>query len=138
MTIEEASQIYYINLEIKALQLELAKMEEERNYYKPIILSDMPRGGGEHINPSDEYLVKRQEIEDMINYALRKLQYERKKFEQFLSTVDDAEMRLILRLRCVNNMKWEAIGNEINIDRRTVSRKFYKFFEKSKSCPQCP
>lgn len=134
MTIEEASQIYYINIEIKALQLELAKMEEERNYYKPIILSDMPRGGGEHINPSDEYLVKRQEIEDMINYALRKLQYERKKFEQFLNTVDDAEMRLILRLRCINNMRWEDIGEEIGTSRTTVSRKFYRYF---KICTQC-
>lgn len=129
MTFEEASQIYYINLEIKALQLELAKMEEERNYYKPMILSDMPRAGGEHINPSDEYLVKRQEIEDMINYAMRKLQYERKKLEQFLNTVEDAEMRLILRLRCVNNMKWEDIGEELHMARTTASRKFYNFFK---------
>lgn len=138
MTFEEASQIYYINLEIKALRLELAKLKEERRYYKPNVISDMPRGGGEYINQEDEYLAKEQELEDMLNYSLRKLQYERRKIEEFLDTVGDAETRLILRLRCVNNMKWEDIGDEIGADRRTVSRKFYKFFEKNKSCPQCP
>lgn len=131
MTFEEASQIYYINLEIKALRLELAKLKEERRYYKPNIITDMPRGGSGYINPQDEYLTKEQELEDMLNYALRKLQYERRRIEEFLNTVDDAETRLIIRLRCVNNMKWEDIGEEINADRRTVSRKFYKFFSKN-------
>ena len=43
VTIEEASQIYYINLEIKTLQLELAKLEESRTYHRPITISDMPK-----------------------------------------------------------------------------------------------
>ena len=60
------------------------------------------------------------ELEDMLNYSLRKLQIERKKFEKFLTTVEDSEMRLILRLRCMN------------MDRRTASRKFYDFFKKQK------
>lgn len=128
MTIEEASQIYYINLEIKTLQLELARLEESRTYYRPITISDMPKGG-EHIDLTDEYLVRRQEIQDMLNYSLLKLQYERKRFETFLESVEDSETRLILRLRCVNNMSWEEIGAEIGMDRRTASRKFYKYFD---------
>lgn len=130
MTFEEASQIYYINLEIKALRLELAKIKEERQYYKPNIITDMPRGNGDYVNTEDEYLAREQELEEMLNYALRKLQYERRKIERFLNTVEDAETRLILRLRCVNNMKWEDIGAEIGADRRTASRKFYNFFQK--------
>ena len=130
MTFDEVSQIYYINVEIKALRLELAKLKEERRYYKQNIISDMPRGGSGYANPEDEYLAREQELEDMINYSLRKLQYERRKIEEFLNTVDDAETRLIIRLRCVNNMKWEEIGEELNMARSTASRKFYKFFDK--------
>lgn len=129
MTFDEVSQIYYINVEIKALRLELAKLKEERRYYKPNIISDMPRGGSGY-DPQDEYLAREQELEDMLNYSLRKLQYERRKIEDFLNTVKDAETRLIIRLRCVNNMKWEEIGEELNMARSTASRKFYKFFEK--------
>ena len=49
-----------------------------------------------------------------------------------LSDYANSEMRLILRLRCINNMGWFDIGKELNMDRRTVSRKFYKFFKRQK------
>jgi len=129
MTVEEARQIYYINIEIKTLQLELAKLEDRRIYYKNYFLSDMPKGSSQYNNPTDEYLTKRQELQDMLNYALRKLQIKRKEFEEFLQKVENAETRLILRLRCINNMRWEDIGKEIGIDRRTASRIFYQYFK---------
>ena len=132
MTFEEACQIYYINKEIKHLRIEIARLEESRTFYKPIILTDMPKGGGDHRNETDDYLVKRQELEDMLNYALRKLQYERAKIEKFLQEIEDPELRLIVRLRCANNMSWSEIGEECNMDRRTASRKFYHFFDLQK------
>lgn len=128
MTYEKATEIYYINTEIKALQLELAQHEENRRYYKTVILSDMPKGKGKHVNPTDEYLIKEQELKDMIRYALNTLQNKLLKFEQFLSEIEDTETRLILRLRCVNNMSWQEIGDNIGMDRTTASRKFYRFF----------
>lgn len=126
MTAEELSQIYYINKEIKSLQLELAELKQ-KNFYKPNIITDMPRGG-EGKEQSLEYVNDIMVIEDLINYSLRKLQYERKKIEVFLGTIEDAELRLIMRLRAVNNMKWEDIGNELGLERTTVSKKFYKCF----------
>jgi len=135
MTLQEASQIHYINKEIKSIQLELADLEAERKYFKAAILSDMPKGRGEYRNPTYEFLERQQELKDMLSYSLRKIQEERKKFEEFLRAVDDAEMRLILRLRCVSNMRWVDIGAAVGMDRRTASRKFYTFFQ---TCPQCP
>lgn len=126
MTVEELSQVYYINKEINSLQLELAELRQ-RNFYKPNIITDMPRGGsGKESNL--EYVNAVMELEDLINYSLRKLQYERKKVEKFLNSVDDAELRLIMRLRAVNNMKWEDIGTDLGMERTTVSKKFYKYF----------
>lgn len=135
ITLEQASQIYYINLEIKQLKLDLAKLKEGRVYYKANIMTDMPKGGGAYINPEDEYLAREMELEGLLNYALKKLQQERICMERFLASVQDAEMRLILRLRCINNMSWAAIGAELGADRTTVSKKFYAFFE---SFPQFP
>ena len=131
MTLQEASQIHYIIQEIKSIKLELNDLEAERKYFKSTILSDLPRGRGAYRNATDDFLVRQQELEDMLRYSLRKMQEERKRFEQFLKTVDDAEMRLILRLRCVNNMRWEDIGAAVGAERTTVSKKFYKFFKLS-------
>lgn len=138
VTVEEASQIFYINQEIKYIQKELANLEDERKYYKPTILSDMPKGMGGYKNITDDFLEKQSELEDMLRYSLRKLQEERKRFENFLYSVEDAELRLILRLRCINNMRWEDIGQAVDMERTTVSKKFYKYFKVShKSHDDC-
>lgn len=131
MTLEDASQIHYINQEIKQLKKELLALEADRKYYKQLILSDMPKGRGDNTNMADDFLEKQAELEGMLRYSLRKLQEERKKFEEFLGSVDDAQMRLILRLRCINNMSWNEIGEEMGTDRTTVSKKFYNFFKVS-------
>lgn len=132
MSVEELSQIYYINKEIKSLQMELAQLRQ-KNFYKPNVITDMPRGG-EHEEQNLEYVNDVMMLEDLINYSLRKLQYERKKIDDFLNSIEDGELRLIMRLRAVNNMSWEDIGEEVGKDRRTVSRKFYNYFRKCTEC----
>lgn len=127
MTFEEANQIYCINKEIKNLYKDLAELKQQ-SFLKPVSLSDMPHGG----DTKDlfiEYTNSVLETEDMIRYSMLKLQRERKKFELFLNEVKDSEERLILRLRCINNMNWQEIGDEIGMDRRTASRKFYNYFK---------
>lgn len=126
MTFEDASQIYYINKEIGKLYKELADLKQQ-SFIKPISISDMPRGGSTR-DLFIEYTNSTLEIEDMIRYSLMKLQRERKKIEQFLNTIQDSELRLIMRLRCVNNMGWKEIGEEVGCERTTASKKFYRYF----------
>lgn len=128
MTYEEAMEIYYIKAEIKSLQKELQQHEESRRYYKTVILTDMPKGRGQNKNPTDEYLIKEQNLKDMLRYSLNMLQNELIRFEEFLKNIKNAEMRTVLRLRCINNMGWQEIGDEIGVDRTTASRMFRKFF----------
>lgn len=134
MKLEEISSLYYINKEIKLLQQELYDITNDRNFYGVNILSDMPKGGKKK-DKLLEYVEKKQTIEEMINYNLKKLQKKRAEIEDFISNMEDPELRLILRLRCINNMNWTDIGFEVGMDRRTASRKFSNYF---KGCPQCP
>lgn len=129
MTAEELSEIYYINKEIKSLQLELADLKQ-KNFYKHSIIRNMPRGGGEFRDPNLEYVNSVMELEDMINYGLKKLQCQRKKINDFIESVGDPELRLIMRLRAINNMNWDDIGKEVGMDRRTAARKFCGYFNR--------
>ncbi len=128
MTVEEINNIYYINKEIEQIQKELYDLKT-KNFYKSNILTGMPKGNSEHDIFSD-YAEDIKTLEDMLHYNLKKLQMERKKMEEFLSSIEDVELRLIVRLRAVNNMKWEEIGAELGMERTTVSKKFYRFFRK--------
>ncbi|MDE7309595.1 MAG: sigma-70 family RNA polymerase sigma factor [Lachnospiraceae bacterium] len=128
MTVEEINSIYYINKEIEHIQKELYDLKT-KNFYKSNILTGMPKGNSEHDIFSD-YAEDIKTLEDMLHYNLKKLQTERKKIEKFLSSIEDVELRLIIRLRAVNNMSWEEIGAQLKMDRTTASKKFYKFFRK--------
>lgn len=129
MTVKESKAIYYINLEIKRITKDLAELEESRQYYKPVNLDGMPRGSPGGFNVSEEYLEKRYNLERLLDIKLRQLNQKRMEFEYFLSTVEDSELRLIMRLRCINNLTWEEIGNEIGYHRTSVSGKFYAYFK---------
>jgi len=61
---------------------------------------------------------------------LSKILEERERLEKMLEEIKDPEIRLIVRLRCVNNVGWQEIGDEIGMDRRAASRKYHDFFEK--------
>ena len=131
MTAEEINSIYYINKEIEHIQKELYDLKT-KNFYKSNILTGMPKGNSERDIFSD-YVEDIKTLEDMLHYNLKKLRIERKKMEEFLFSIEDVELRLIVRLRVVNNMKWEEIGAELGMERTTVSKKFYRFFsEKDK------
>lgn len=137
MTFEEACQIYYINEEIKILKKELCELEEERKnrpYSKAITYSDMPKGCGmsDPMVDVDELVDQEKTVRQMLAYSIQRLQRARKDMEIFLQTIEKAEERLILRLRCINNMTWQEIGDEIGMSRMTVKRKWDKFWQENK------
>ena len=137
MTFEEACQIYYINEEIKILKKELCELEEERKnrpYSKAITYSDMPKGCGmsDPMVDVDELVDQEKAVQQMLAYNIQRLQRARKDMEFFLQTIEKAEERLIIRLRCINNMTWQEIGDEIGMSRMTVKRKWDKFWQENK------
>lgn len=132
MTLEQLSEVYYINLEIKSLQIELEDLRQQ-NFYKANIISDMPRGG-QGVEKPISYINKILELEDMLKYSLKRLQVEREKILKYINTIEDRELREIIRLKCINNLSWYQIGDLLDKDRRTVSKKFYNFFKKCTEC----
>lgn len=127
MTFEDLISVRNINIEIKKVQEEIQQLREQ-NFFKPNIFSDMPRGGtGKDMLV--EYIEESKRLDDMLNYSLRKLQEKRAEIEEFICGIEDNETRLIVRLRCINNMDWMDIGEELGMERTTASKKFYKYLD---------
>lgn len=130
MTLQQARQIFFINIEIKRLKADIDRLDSERTYYHSPLITGMPRGG-EHESASDRYLDRQIRLHRQYSRKLEELQDAIAEFEDFLTDVEDSEMRVILRMRCVNNLTWEEIGAEMHMERTTVAKKFYRFFENS-------
>lgn len=130
MTVKELSELYYIEKEIVQIQTDIKNLKE-KNFYKKPSLSEWIKGSRNY-NQVLLYLEQEEELKQELLYQLMRLQKKRKEIEEFLECVVDAEDRLILRLRIVNQMTWQEIANELNLDRTTVSKRFYKFFSDKK------
>lgn len=125
MTEKDMGQMYYLNKEIERLNEELNWMECKSMMKSPI-LTGMPFGGGVSDKTAD-YAVRIEEIRNLIDISVKKLLYTRAEIERFLQEIEDPELRLIIRLRSINHLGWQEIGEELGMDRRTASRKYQKF-----------
>lgn len=80
----------------------------------------------------DAYYAKLDRLNKKLNNKLCELMDERDKLNDFIETVDDSVMRMILTLKYVNGLTWHQIGNEIGYSERHCKRRYKKFFEKLK------
>lgn len=127
MTEKELKEIYYINIEIKRLKKEKEELES-KSIVKGQEITGLP-GGGTTSDKVADYAVELAEIKELIDLELKRLYIVRAKIERYIETIEDSEVRLIIRLRAINNMTWEDIGMEIGMDRRTASRKYYGYLK---------
>ena len=56
----------------------------------------------------------------------------KKKIERFIETIPDSQLRTIVRLRNIDLMTWQEIGDVLGLDRKTVSTKYNNFIKKLK------
>lgn len=138
MTEKELKQLYYLNRETESLQNELRGLELELQYfdgYRSTQCKEGNRGTArfDTYDKLDEMIDNKRLLKQEIELNLQKIQRERRKIENYISAIEQSDIRLIFRLRHVNGMTWEQIGLEIHMDRRTVSRKYNRFLKDARN-----
>jgi len=128
LSVEELNQLYYLNIETAKLQESLEGLESEiitlseRSGSK---LSHTPKHRGRRapIYKLEDLLDSTTGLKKRIKRNLRKIQRERLRLEKYISTIEDVEIRLIFRLRHMEGMSWDEIGQQMHMHRTTVFRK---------------
>lgn len=97
---------------------------------------------GEIINKTlDELTEEISVIENKIKSRIHELCHKRAEIEDYINTIKDCEMRLILRLRYIERMTYDEIASRITVINRTrdglqtvkgtaISEKIVKYFKK--------
>ena len=123
MTEKELSKYYWIKKEIKEIE---EKLEELGFGLGSPIMNDMPKVH-DNTSPVEKLAERRMQlIEIYIEKRISALE-EHIKIERFIETIDDPEMRLIIRYRHLDLMKWEQIAERVYMDRTTVARKYRRY-----------
>lgn len=127
MTEKELNQLHYLNIEIVHLKEEIMKLENESEV-RAQVLTGMPFGSVLS-DPTGDKGTELSENKMLLNLNLARAEIEKNKLERFIASIKDSEMRIIIRLRHINSLTWEEIGEELHMDRRTASRKYIKFLK---------
>ena len=130
MTREQAEQIYYIKKEINIIESEIRELYRGRTYLSGVMYSDMPKAAGQtdSMAESDKYLDQEKTLVEMLRYNKEQLLRNLFDMNRFLITIDDSELRTILRLYCVEGCTWREIGDELHMDKSTANRKYLEFW----------
>ena len=131
MTKEELSRLRSIQKEIDIIRREIDATTEEyvadkvtgsTTYHPYIFTSFRIEGYG--------YNSKLKRLERRLKRKLEEIMDERERLEEYIESVDDDITRMILRLRYINGLGWNQIGNELGYSERQIRRKHAQWIGK--------
>ena len=117
MTIKELSKYHNIKIEIK--QLEDTVEELESTIIGSSKVTGMPATINGNSSPTERIGIKLAQLKDKIDRKKENLIDEAHKIEDFLTTVDEEEIRIIIRERFLNGKTWDEIAKKMITDRST-------------------
>jgi DNA-directed RNA polymerase specialized sigma subunit len=134
MTKEELSKLRSIQKEIELIKKELntisveyvtdrvtGSMTEHPYIFTSFKISGYDSGG---------YSSKVKRLERKLKCKLDELMDERARIEEYIESIDNATVRMILRLRYINGLGWNQIGNELGYSERQIRRKHAQWIGK--------
>jgi hypothetical protein len=117
------NKLYYLKLEINEIKNEIKDLAE----ISSPSLTGMPSGGGTPSDPTYQFVMKKQKLMEKLNDKLEVYIDELTRTENIIDNIEDAETRLIARLRLVENLEWKEIAKRVNLDRSVCYRKIKKY-----------
>lgn len=129
MTKQELEQLKSLKQEVKQLQEELQNLP----FVPASVKGSMPEfpyiETTFKVSGIDEK--KGKQVKEKLDAVLDEIQDRVLIMEEWLDTVEDSEIRTILRMKYRNGMKDKEIAAELGYDKSTISKKLSRFFSAS-------
>lgn len=131
MTLNELSQLYYLNREIEADKARLEELREKTGAPASPSLSGMPHGSGDNSSKVEREALEVVSLEYLIESKIKRCEAERLRLERFIAELPDSFTRLIFTYRFVNGLSWAqvaaSIGGKNSVN--TVKKACYKYVD---------
>ena len=119
--------------EIKIIEEDIKKLQEQKSSINSLILSDMPKTFNNNDNDKIGALIA--EIEELIEKyidKMRNLIRIQNEIENVINNIEDATDRNIIRLKYIEDYTWERICVVMNFSWNGVHKRHKKILEKIK------
>lgn len=121
MTKKELFAYRPIKKELNALEKRIDELRKDARSPKGISYSDMPRGRGEPISSQQRYIEQLEELSQIYEERKAKLVDTQIAIERAISSLP-SELRLLMRYRYIDGLKWEEVNERLNISHMTSVR----------------
>ena len=118
------NKLYYLKIDIENIKEEINTLSTINSPQ----LTGMPHGS-DISNPIESYFLKKEKLMEKLNQKIEKYTDELLRIEGIIDTIEDIEIRTIARMRFIQHMKWEDIGEKMYLERTTCSKKLRKYIE---------
>ena len=127
MTEKELSGIYDIEKRLQKLKSEIAELDFKIGTAGSAA-NGMPHGTG-ILKPVEALVIKKLDLCDKLYAEEISRIKEEVKIRNYISAVDDEEIKLIMEFRFIYLMRWQDIGKEIKLDRTAVMKKLRRYLK---------
>ena len=114
MTKKELLTYRPIKKELNDLEKRIEELRKDARSPKGISYSDMSRGRGEPISSQQRYIEQLEELSDLYEERKAKLVETQIAIERAISSLP-SELRLLMRYRYVDGLKWEDVNEKLHI-----------------------
>lgn len=128
MNKRELSKYYHLSVEIKDLEERIQMIANQSIGASK--LTGMPHGTTVS-NPVEKNAVLLISLKEKLEKRKEKAMKELIKIEDYLTTIDDVEIRLIFNKRYIELKKWGVIAREMYMSERNVYRKHSDYLKRS-------
>lgn len=133
MTLNELSQLYWLNREIEMDQERLAELEQKATSVSSPNLSGVPGGSNYFDNKIQRYVADIVDLQMIILAKQQQCIHERNRLERYIATIPDSLTRQVFTLRFVNGLPWKQVAAHIggNNTEDSVKKTCYRYIDKS-------
>ena len=131
MTIRDLSQYHNIKVEIDQIKLNIKELEA--TVIGSSKITGIPTSHNNNTSSTERIGIKLAQLKTKLSDKTEELLDEAKKVEDFLETVEDADIRIIIRERFLNGKTWNEVSQTIIADRSTPYYRIKRYLkERSK------
>jgi len=122
MSETDFKRLKYLNMEIRVMSEELELLKTLRDY-EAIKMDGMPKGNAPS-NRVAKIAVQIVALEEKITNYIEEILEKWEAGLSYICSIEDPELRMIVRLRFIAGFTWEQIAERLHVDLSTVKRRY--------------
>ena len=119
------NKLFWLKKEIEQIEMQI----KELTVLSAMAMNGMPSGNTVS-SPVEKFYDRLDKLRKKLQAKLNEYVAEKDRIEEYIENIEDPEVRVIARLRFVDNEDFQTIGNEMYMDRTTAYRKLKKYIER--------